>query len=235
MSNQTGLADRERFEAFRQQWRGSVLREAEKWCDEPQTQELLADAVLADFRKRYAFIDPPQNLEFSFRAQVCLVYSLTGQNVRKLEQYLEEQAIPEAVKAPAEDKLWADVPPETEEASVEAWLREEEPEAATPAPAPAPASEPKPAPEPEPKPAPAPESGKPAATADTFYDPVRTTFWTPDSEKNEHVVRELELPDEEEDERSVVLSFINMMLFLCTIGAFGFCVYETGFFQYLLQ
>ena len=63
----------------------------------------------------------------------------------------------------------------------------------------------------------------------------RTTYWTPDSERSEHVVQEIEIPDEEEEDRSVVLSFINMILFLLTAGSFAFCVYESGLLQYLLQ
>ena len=53
--------------------------------------------------------------------------------------------------------------------------------------------------------------------------------------RSSHVVKELEIPDEEEDGRSVLLSFLNTVLFVLTAGAFGFCFYETGFLQYLMQ
>ena len=236
MSKQTGLSDRARYDAFTRQWRDTVRTEAVKWCSDEQAQRLLEEAVLAEFRKKYAYSEPPQNLDYYLQAQVCLVYSLTGQNVRKLENYIAEHALldesapqPEAEAAPTQEP-----PRETPPAPAPAPV-------AAPTPAPAPAPTPVPAPAPTPAPAPvAPPvrsaAKKPAAAPDTFLDPVRTTLWTPDSnDDGGHVVQEVELPDEEEVERSVALSFLNTVLFLVMAIAFGFCVFETGFLQYLLQ
>ena len=243
MSSQSGLSDRARFERFSSRWREPVLAEAGKWTRDEQVKQLLADAVLSEFRKKYADVDPPGNLEYYLRAQVCLVYSLTGQSAAKLEDYIDAHGYREtSVKAP-----------------------EPAPEPAPPQPEPEP--EPIPAPQPAPKPAPAPAKAPPAAAVpaaplvsaapavpekapltaapssgavkasapDTFLDPVRTTLWTPECEENCHVVQEIELPDEEESERSVTLSFVNTVLFLLTAVSFGFCVYQTGFLQYLMQ
>ena len=71
---------------------------------------------------------------------------------------------------------------------------------------------------------------------DTFLDPVRTTLWTPDSERSRHVVQEIVLPDEDEElPRSEKLSFVNAVLFLLVMASFLFCFFETGFLQYLLS
>lgn len=271
MSKQTGLADRARFDAFLLKWRGVVLKETTKWCDDDRARQLLTDAVIAEARRRYAYIDPPADMEYYFRAQVCLVYSITGENTRKLLRYYDEHALPE------EEETAAPTPevtaPAAAETPAQAPVAAESPAPApapvavqSPAPAPAPVVVQPPAPAPAPvvvqspapaqapvaaqPPAPAPVREAPPASAaagnagnqppivtpDTFYDPVRTSFWTPNSEKCEHVVREIEIPDEEDDEeRSAVISFINTILFLFTAAAFGFCFYETGFLQYLLQ
>ena len=166
MSNQPGLSDYKRYEAFTGKWRSSVLKEAEKWCSEEQAAQLLTEAVLAEFRNKYADKDPPLNPEYHLRAQVCLVYSQTGQSIRRLSDYLAMQ-----------------------ETAAEAYTAQETPasEAQTP----------------------------PAVQPDTFFDPVRTTLWTPDSSRSSHVVKELEIPDEDEDGRSVLLSFLNTVL-LCS-------------------
>ena len=271
MSKIAGLADRARYEAFTRQWRDTALKEAEKWCTDKEARELLADAVLTDFRKKYAHTDPPDNLDYYIKAQVCLVYSVTGQNSYKLASYIAENSIPEESEETQTEPVHAvfheeisepeprpvPAPPSTDESAGKPAVSAAEQPAPIPAaeqPAPLPAAE-QPAPVPEaeqPAPVPAaeqpvPESPiKPAAPAhtpekpagrkpDTFLDPVRTTYWTPDSERSEHVVQEIEIPDEEEEDRSVIISFINTILFLLTAGSFVFCVYESGFFQYLLQ
>ena len=265
MSIQTGLKDRERFDAFSREWREDALKEAQKWCNDRRAQELLADAVLAEFQKKYADSTPPSTMDYQIRAQVCLVYSLTGDNVRKLKNYIAEHSLPPEEAGPAE-LTRPQNPPEPQRQPVRrteppAPVVEAAPEApvapvapapqpapvpeSTPAPQPLTAAEPAPAPQPAPqvkaetppKPA-APEKAapqEPKARPDTFLDPVRTSYWTPNEGRSRHVIAELELPDEDEEERSPVISFINLVLFLITIGAFGFCFYETGFLQYLLQ
>ena len=249
MKNQTGLKDPESFEAFSRQWRDVALREAEKWCAGEKAVRLLADAVLLEFQKKYADSAPPLSMEYQIRAQVCLVYSLTGENVRKLENYIAEHALPEPPEEPAakarpepESRPPAHPPEDAPAAPAEAPAPDTPAEAPVPAaptevPAPAPAAPETPTAQSAKAPAPADKAAeKPSKVRpDTFLDPVRTTFWTPSSEINEHVVAEIELPDEEEVERSVVISFINLLLFLLTAGSFAFCVYETGFLQYLLQ
>lgn len=251
MSNQPGLSDHKRYEAFTGKWRSSVLKEAEKWCSEEQAAQLLTEAVLAEFRNKYADKDPPLNPEYHLRAQVCLVYSQTGPSIRRLSDYL-------AMQETAAEAYTAQEPPASEVQTPPAVQPEPSPAAqseAVPAPPPGPSAAPEHVQTPEPVPvkaevpvpaapsgtqtaAPAAESApeeKKDAPPDTFFDPVRTTLWTPDSSRSSHVVKELEIPDEEEDGRSVLLSFLNTVLFVLTAGAFGFCFYETGFLQYLMQ
>ena len=253
MSNMAGLADRARYEAFTRQWRDTALTEAEKWCTDKEARELLADAVLTDFRKKYAYTNPPEDLDFYIRAQACLVYSITGQNSYKLASYIAENSIPEDSEETQTEPVHAafrremsepeprpePAPPSTDESAGKPAVSAAEqpaPVHAAEQPAPAPAAE-QPVSESPIKPAaPAHTLEKPAdRKPDTFLDPVRTTYWTPDSERSEHVVQEIEIPDEEEEDRSVIISFINTILFLLTAGSFVFCVYESGFFQYLLQ
>ena len=238
MENQTGLADRARFEAFTSQWEDAVLKEAGRRCSDESVQTLLAAAVLAELRKKYARVAPPLDMEYDIREKTNAVYRVTGRNPLLLEYYLESHAFldtPAAERAPAK--------PKPEPAS--------EPEAAKPEPAPtAEAAKPEPAPEPEaakPEPAPTaeavpePEVPEPEEDAaervpDTFLDPVRTTLWTPDSERSRHVVQEIVLPDEDEEpQRSEKLSFVNAILFLLVMASFLFCFFETGFLQYLLN
>jgi len=251
MSKQAGLSDRGRFEAFSSQWRDTVEKEAEKWCSNTQSAQLLTDAVLADFRRKYAEKEPPRRLEYYLRAQVCLVYSQAGQNARKLREYLagqesseEEGAAPEteepAAEMPAAESEEAQAEPEEQaEPAAEAATVEAEIPALCPEPAPLQAEDairPAEAAPPETAPAsPSPSEDSASKTPDTFLDPVRTSYWTPNEERSGHVVQEVELPDEEDEPRSVGLSFLNTVLFLVTTAAFGFCVYETGFLQYLLQ
>ena len=251
MSKQAGLSDRGRFEAFSSQWRATVAKEAEKWCSNTQSAQLLTDAVLADFRRKYAEKEPPRRLEYYLRAQVCLVYSQAGQNARKLREYLagqesseEEGAAPEteepAAEMPAAESAELQAEPEEQaEPAAEAATVEAEIPALCPEPAPLQAEDavrPAEAAPPETAPAsPSPSEDSAPKTPDTFLDPVRTSYWTPNEERSRHTVQEVELPDEEDEPRSVGLSFLNTVLFLVTAAAFGFCVYETGFLQYLLQ
>ncbi len=267
MSIQAGLKDRARFDAFSREWREDALKEAQKWCNDRRAQELLADAVLAEFQKKYADSPPPLNMDYQIRAQVCLVYSLTGNNVRKLKNYIADHSLsPEAVESPgpqprpeAQQQPERRVEPPVSEAVSEppvsvteavseppAPVTEAVPEPSAPVPTPVSAPEPAPAPKPAPRakaetqpPTPAaPEKEAPQKSKvrpDTFLDPIRTSYWTPNEERSGHIIAEVELPDEDEEERSPIISFINLVLFLITIGAFGFCFYETGFLQYLLQ
>ena len=166
-------------------------------------------------------------MEYDIREKTNAVYRVTGRNPLLLEYYLESHAFldtPAAERAPAK--------PKPEPAS--------EPEAAKPEPAPEPeAAKPEPAPTaeavPEPE-VPEPEEDAAERVPDTFLDPVRTTLWTPDSERSRHVVQEIVLPDEdEENQRSETLSFVNAILFLLVMASFLFCFFETGFLQYLLN
>ena len=227
MENQTGLADRARFEAFTSQWEDAVLKEAGRRCSDESVQTLLAAAVLAELRKKYARVAPPLDMEYDIREKTNAVYRVTGRNPLLLEYYLESHAFldtPAAERAPAK--------PKPEPAS--------EPAAAKPEPAPEPeAAKPEPAPTaeavPEPE-VPEPEEDAAERVPDTFLDPVRTTLWTPDSERSRHVVQEIVLPDEdEENQRSETLSFVNAILFLLVMASFLFCFFETGFLQYLLN
>ena len=227
MENQTGLADRARFEAFTSQWEDAVLKEAGRRCSDESVQTLLAAAVLAELRKKYARVAPPLDMEYDIREKTNAVYRVTGRNPLLLEYYLESHAFldtPAAERTPAK--------PKPEPAS--------EPEAAKPEPAPEPeAAKPEPAPTaeavPEPE-VPEPEEDAAERVPDTFLDPVRTTLWTPDSERSRHVVQEIVLPDEdEENQRSETLSFVNAILFLLVMASFLFCFFETGFLQYLLN
>ena len=97
MDNQTGLSDRARFAAFSLQWRDAALKEAGRWSADESTKQLLADAVFAELRRKYADSDPPSAMEFFLRAQVCSVYSQTGQNRRRLENYIAERAFPATI------------------------------------------------------------------------------------------------------------------------------------------
>ena len=140
MSNQPGLSDHKRYEAFTGKWRSSVLKEAEKWCSEEQAAQLLAEAVLAEFRNKYADIDPPLNPEYPLRAQVCLVYSQTGPSIRRLSDYL-------AMQETAAEAYTAQEPPASEAQTPPAVQPEPSPAAqseAVPAPPLGPAAAPEP-------------------------------------------------------------------------------------------
>ena len=210
MENRAGLADRARYEAFSQQWWDAALKEAERRCSREDARPLLAAAVLTDLRKKYAYTTPPSNMDYDIREKTNAVFRLTGQNPLLLEYYLESHAF---LDTSAAEK-----------------------------PAPKPAAE-KPAPEPAAE-IPAPEipaeetmsENASERVPDTFLDPVRTTLWTPDSERSRHVVQEIVLPDEDEElPRSEKLSFVNAVLFLLVMASFLFCFFETGFLQYLLS
>ena len=276
MSAQRGLADRKEYEAFCRSWYDAVLEETKRWCREEALQKLLAEAVMTDFRGQYADRAPPNNPEFNLRAQVCLIYSLTGENREKLEGYLalhrfrekgesqlpvpgegrknkdnddsqrpaSEQSVTEAEEKSAE--LFPDEAKQRDEASssdpegTESCVREEK-QVKNPAPPEERSTE---------------TNGVPSAQimepnnlqtdqreaagqstegrADTFIDPVRTTLWTPNSDRVYHRIQEMEIPDAEEEERSVGLSFFNTILFLLVLASSGFFVYETGIIQYLI-
>ena len=276
MSAQRGLADRKEYEAFCRSWYDAVLEETKRWCREEALQKLLAEAVMTDYRSQYADRVPPINPEFHLRAQVCLIYSLTGANREKLEDYLalhrfqeksesqptvpgerqknkddddsqrpaSEQSVTEAEEKPAElvpdeekqrDKVSASEPEGTESS-----VREEK-QVKNPAPPEARSTETNSAPSAQIL---EPNNSQPdqrEATGqsteervDTFIDPVRTTLWTPNSDRVYHRIQEMEIPDAEEEERSVGLSFFNTILFLLVLASSGFFVYETGIIQYLI-
>ena len=276
MSAQRGLADRKEYEAFCRSWYDAVLEETKRWCREKELQKLLAEAVMTDFRGQYADRAPPNNPEFNLRAQVCLIYSLTGANREKLEDYLAlhrfreksesqpsgpeegkiikdgddsqrpdpEQSVTEAEEKPAElvpdEEKQRDKASASEPEGTEGSVREEK-QVKNPAPPEERSTE---------------TSGVPSAQmlepnnlqhdqreavgqstegkADTFIDPVRTTLWTPNSDRVYHRIQEMEIPDAEEEERSVGLSFFNTILFLLVLASSGFFVYETGIIQYLI-
>ena len=237
MENPNGLADQARFEAFTGQWEDAVLKEAGRRCSDESVQTLLAAAVLNELRKKYAHVEPPLDMEYDIREKTRAVYRVTGRNPLLLDYYLQSHAF---LDAPAEK-------PKPEPAPPAEPVPERPAEAAEPEPAPAAEvakSEPAPAAETPPEvreaePAPevsAPENTAAERVADTFLDPVRTTLWIPDSERNRHVVQEIVLPDEDEEpQRSEKLSFVNAILFLLVMASFLFCFFETGFLQYLLN
>ena len=288
MKNNTGLADPENFRIFSEKWWQYTFSEAGKWCKDEKAQALLAEAALADVRKRFLQTDPPGEPEYYLRGQICLIYSYTGENTRKLENYLAEHAMPDT--GPAET-------PATEQniKTKEKTVPGKQPEPEIPAPsrtfrvkklperprsaaaqkmpeqenaaqrsAPETAVEPSPVTAPDTQPAapsagrktvpsapaaekpaarktdpetPAPEKKRePTGKADTFYDPGRTALWIPGNETTGYVTREISLPDEEEEEtKSVFLSFFNTILFVMTLASFGFLVYETGLIQHLFS
>jgi len=231
---------------------------------------------MTDFRGQYADRAPPNNPEFNLRAQVCLIYSLTGENREKLEGYLalhrfrekgesqppvpeegktikddddSQRPDPEQSVTEAEEKSAELVPDEAKQRDkaslsdpegTESCVREEK-QVKNPAPPEERSTE---------------TNGVPSAQilepnnlqpdqreatgqstkekVDTFIDPVRTTLWTPNSDRVYHRIQEMEIPDAEEEERSVGLSFFNTILFLLVLASSGFFVYETGIIQYLI-
>ena len=276
MSAQRGLADRKEYEAFCRSWYDAVLEETKRWCREEELQKLLAEAVMTDFRGQYADRAPPNNPEFNLRAQVCLIYSLTGANREKLEDYLALHRFREKSESqpsgPEEGKIIKDGD-DSQRPDREQSVTEAEENAAELVPDEAKQRDKASASEPEgtegsvreekqvKNPAPPEErstetSGVPSAQmlepnnlqhdqreavgqstegkADTFIDPVRTTLWTPNSDRVYHRIQEMEIPDAEEEERSVGLSFFNTILFLLVLASSGFFVYETGIIQYLI-
>ena len=276
MSAQRGLADRKEYEAFCRSWYDAVLEETKRWCREEELQKLLAEAVMTDFRGQYADRVPPNNPEFNLRAQVCLIYSLTGANREKLEDYLALHRFREKSESqpsgPEEGKIIKDGD-DSQRPDREQSVTEAEENAAELVPDEAKQRDKASASEPEgtegsvreekqvKNPAPPEErstetSGVPSAQmlepnnlqhdqreavgqsteerVDTFIDPVRTTLWTPNSDRVYHRIQEMEIPDAEEEERSVGLSFFNTILFLLVLASSGFFVYETGIIQYLI-
>ena len=295
MSAQRGLADRKEYEAFCLSWYDAVLEETKRWCRKEEIQKLLAEAVMTDCRGQYADRVPPNDPEFNLRAQVCLIYSLTGANREKLEDYLalhrfreksesqpsgpeegkiikdgddsqrpdREQSVTEAEENAAElvpdEAKQRDKASASEPEGTEGSVREEK-QVKNPAPPEERSTETSGVPSAQ-NPAPPEErstetSGVPSAQmlepnnlqhdqreatgqsteerVDTFIDPVRTTLWTPNSDRVYHRIQEMEIPDAEEEERSVGLSFFNTILFLLVLASSGFFVYEIGIIQYLI-
>lgn len=276
MSAQKGLADKKEYEAFCRSWYDAVLEETKRWCREEALQKLLAEAVMTDYRSQYADRVPPINPEFHLRAQVCLIYSLTGANREKLEDYLalhrfreksesqptvpgegqknkddddSQRPDPEQSVTEVEEESAELVPDEAKQGDkallsnpegTENGVREQK-QVKTPAPPEACSTETNGVPLAqilEPKNS---QSDQLEATgqstegrADTFIDPVRTTLWTPNSERVYHRIQEMEIPDTEEEERSVGLSFFNTILFLLVLASSSFFVYEIGIIQYLI-
>ena len=227
MSVQHGLYSRQNYDRFVEEWYETVLRESKKWCRRDEAAQLLTEAVLNDCRQRFAMKKPPSEPGYYLRAQVCLVYSMTGQNIERLKNYIldhpftEESPEPEETSDSEDAAETYEMPdPETEETAdrEEAQLPEErdEEEAAC-------VEE-----EPDVR-----LQGKP----DTFFDPVRTAMWSPEGGKNTHIIEEIVIEDDDvdEEERSVGLSFFNSILFLVTAASVVFFVYETGAIQFLLR
>ena len=95
MSIQPGLYSQQNYERFAEEWNETVLREAEKWCRNDEAAHLLTEAVLNDCRHRFATKKPPSEPEYYLRAQVCLVYSMTGQNIERLKSYIQDRPFAE--------------------------------------------------------------------------------------------------------------------------------------------
>ena len=225
MSIQPGLYSQQNYERFAEEWNETVLREAEKWCRNDEAAHLLTEAVLNDCRHRFATKKPPSEPEYYLRAQVCLVYSMTGQNIERLKSYIQDRPFAEEsqVSGKTDD---SEVAAETEplpemdtggtEEFEKAQFSDEQNEGE--------------------------EScaekktdmilpGKP----DTFFDPGRTEMWSPEGEKNPHIIEKIVIEDDDEEERSVGLSFFNSILFLMTAASIVFFIYETGAIQFLLR
>ena len=95
MSIQPGLYSQQNYERFAEEWNETVLREAEKWCRNDEAAHLLTEAVLNDCRHQFATKKPPSEPEYYLRAQVCLVYSMTGQNIERLKSYIQDRPFAE--------------------------------------------------------------------------------------------------------------------------------------------
>ena len=95
MSMQPGLYSQQNYERFAEEWNETVLREAKKWCCTDEAAHLLTKAVLNDCRHRFATKKPPSEPEYYLRAQVCLVYSMTGQNIERLKSYIQDRPFAE--------------------------------------------------------------------------------------------------------------------------------------------
>ena len=254
MTEHTGLYYQANYDAFYEKWRCTVMDEAGKWCADPAAQALLADAVLMDFRRQFRDRMPPERMEFFIRAQTCLVFSETGRNVARLKHYCELR-IPDAPPqaAPTGEALAADargIPedpspvPDAPRPAGAARIprsrlrarRAKAVRAGTTVLAEVPAREAQekvPGPEPE-LAAPQEATVRAPTRPDTFIDPNRTAMWTPGgTESTEHVVQEIVLPDEEEeDERSSKLSLANTFVFIAMITALAFMVYESQLIQH---
>lgn len=89
MTEKTGLYDQANFDAFCDTWRPAIMKEAGSWCQDPDAQALLTDAVLMDFRRQYLDRTPPERMGYFIRAQTCLVFSETGSNIASLSRYID--------------------------------------------------------------------------------------------------------------------------------------------------
>ena len=225
MSMQSGLYSQQNYDRFAEEWHETLLREAKKWCRTDEAAHLLTKAVLNDCRHLFATKKPPSEPEYYLRAQVCLVYSMTGQNIISLKSYIQDRPFTE--ESPVSDKtedseVAAETEPLTdldtdETAEYEKTQLSDESN--------------------EGEEACAEEKtdiilqGKP----DTFFDPARTEMWSPEGEKNPHIIEKIVIEDDDEEERSVGLSFFNSILFLMTAASIVFFIYETGAIQFLLR
>lgn len=224
---QPGLYSQQNYNRFAEEWRETVLRESKKWCRNDEAAHLLTEAVLNDCRHKFATKKPPSEPEYYLKAQVCLVYSMTGQSIERLKSYILDHPFMEETHEPeeaadSEDEAETDAVPDLEtgitadhekvqypdeSAEEETACVEEKPDVML--------------------------QGKP----DTFFDPSRTAMWSPEGEKNPHIIENIVIEDDDadEEERSVGLSFFNSILFIVTAASIAFFFYETGVIQFLLQ
>ncbi len=227
MSEQSGLHSRQNYDRFVEDWYETVLRESKKWCRNDEAAHLLTEAVLNDCRQRFATKKPPSEPEYYLKAQVCLVYSMTGQSIERLKSYILDHPFVEETQAPeettdSEDAAETDAVPDLETGTTAEHEKAQPPDESA-----------------EGETACVEEKpdimlqGKP----DTFFDPNRTAIWSPEGEKNSHIIEEIVIEDDDadEDERSVGLSFFNSILFIMTAASIVFFFYETGVIQFLLR
>ncbi len=227
MSMQPGLYSQQNYDKFAEEWYDTVLCEAKKWCRNDEAAHLLTKAVLNDCRHRFAAKKPPSDPEYYLKAQVCLVYSMTGQKIERLKNYIQDHPFTEESQdseitddseAAAETEPLPDPDAGGTTEFEKVLLSDEHSEEETPR------AEEKPDLMPQ---------GKP----DTFFDPVRTEMWSPEGGNNPHIIEKIVIEDDDadEEERSVGLSFLNTILFLMTAASTVFFFYETGAIQFLLR
>ena len=241
MSIQPGLYSRQDYDRFVGKWHETVLCEAKKWCRNDEAARLLAEAVLNDCRHRFATKKPPSEPVYYLRAQVCLVFSTTGQSIERIKNYILDHPFVEAVQD-SEETAGSEAAAETDETpkceTAAAAKTDGMPNCETSA---AVENEEAPLPDECADGEAAGDGEKPDEAArgkpDTFFDPVRTAMWSPEGGKNPHIIEEIVIEDDDadEEERSVGLSFFNSILFLMTAASFIFFCYETGAIQFLLR